>query len=153
MKTKFDRLFKHWASKQTSANSVAILHTTHAIVCRHGNSTAPRTQLFPYTTCKTVLIGCFVCGLIHYAADVTVWKSSFAWVDSTVEYNLEGVLVGEVPPTEWVDEFTPGQPIRTSFNCSSWQFQTISIYFHVFYAVPHEYVRKMIFFFFSRLKK
>ena len=33
--------------------------------------------------------------------------------------------------------------IRTSFHCSSWQFQTISIHFRVFYAVPHEKVRKM----------
>ena len=34
---------------------------------------------------------------------------------------------------------------KTSCHCSSWQFQTISIYFHivVFYAVPHEKVRKI----------
>ena len=36
---------------------------------------------------------------------------------------------------------------KTSCHCSSWQFQTISIYFHIFlfifYAVPHEKVRKI----------
>ena len=31
----------------------------------------------------------------------------------------------------------------SSVHCSSWQFQTISIHFHVFYAVSHEKVRKM----------
>ena len=37
--------------------------------------------------------------------------------------------------------------IRTSFHCSSWQFQTISIYFRVLFlycfALPYEEVRKM----------
>ena len=42
------------------------------------------------------LVCCLVCGLIHYAADVTVWKSSLVGV----EYSLAGVLVGKVPPTE-----------------------------------------------------
>ena len=52
----------------------------------------------------------------------------------SVEYSLECVLV---------DKFPPGHPIRTSFYCLSWQFQTVSIYFHVFYVVPHEHVREM----------
>ena len=30
-----------------------------------------------------------------------------------------------------------------SFRCSSWQFQTISIHLRVFYAAPHEKIRKM----------
>ena len=34
--------------------------------------------------------------------------------------------------------------ILPSFHWSSWQFQTISVHFHVFYAVPHGRVRKII---------
>ena len=30
-----------------------------------------------------------------------------------------------------------------SFHCSSWPFQTVSIHFHVYYAVPNKKVRKM----------
>ena len=36
----------------------------------------------PYTACTSVFIGSFVCGLIHHAANVTVWKSSLVCVDA-----------------------------------------------------------------------
>ena len=62
---------------------------------------APRiAQFFPYATCKIASIGGFVCGLIHYATDVTVRKCSHVWLMRSVEYSLESVLVGKVPPTE-----------------------------------------------------
>ena len=48
--------------------------------------------------------------------------------------------------------------ILTSLDTSSWQLQTIPIYFRVFYGVPHKKVRKMklfqtSFLYMSRFKK
>ena len=47
------------------------------------NNKAPKVeQVFPHATCNKSLVCCFVCGLIHYEADVTVWKSSIVGVDA-----------------------------------------------------------------------
>ena len=46
------------------------------------NSKAPKIeQVFLHATCNNHSFCCFVCGLIHYEADVTVWKSSIVGVD------------------------------------------------------------------------
>ena len=45
--------------------------------CCQANSKAPKAGQVSYVLLVTItLICCFVCGLIPYEADVTVWKSS-----------------------------------------------------------------------------
>ena len=98
---------KLWNKHQlTLCWSLCIAHNPH-----QANSKAPRkAEFFPYTTCKITLIGCFVCGLIHYAAGVTVWKSSPVRVDAKCGVQFWGCFC--VPPTARVDEFPPGHPNR-----------------------------------------
>ena len=70
----------------TTHYSVPVMRITHAVICCQANNMAPRiAQFFPYTTCKVALIGCFVCGVIHYVHLYGLMRS--------VEYSLEGVLV------------------------------------------------------------
>ena len=46
-------------------------------------SKAPKAeQVFPHATCNHHSFVLFFCGLIHYEADVTVWKSSIVGVDA-----------------------------------------------------------------------
>ena len=60
----------------------------------------------------------------------------------SVEYSLEGGLVDEfLQQSEWMN--FPLMLLGQTTHCSSWQFQPISVYFRVFYALPHEKVRKM----------
>ena len=55
--------------------------------CCQANSKAPNVgQVFLYAACNShsrlLFSSLFPCGLIHYQADVTVWKSSIVGVDA-----------------------------------------------------------------------
>ena len=63
-------------------------------------------KVISHTLLVTItLVFHFLRGLIHYEADVTVWKRSVVGVMHSTECSSQGVGVAEVPPTERVDEF------------------------------------------------
>ena len=97
---------------------------------QHGSQ---NSSFFPYTICKITLIGCFVCGLIHYAADVTVWKSSLLGVDVLCWIQFKGWA--KFPqPSEWMN-FTKATILGHHFIVclgSFKQYQFISMYFMLF---------------------
>jgi len=123
--TKIRKIFKwadrgkHWTSKQTrSANSMSVLgfRTTHTMffcflffvfVFCQANSKAPKEeQVFPYAT----LVCSFVCGLIHYEADVTVWKSSIVGVDAWYWVQFTKCLGGRSSPNQASGRISPMPP-------------------------------------------
>ena len=87
-KTKFDKLFKQWTSKQKIKQQYVgpyFSYSRHCVFVAKQIARLPKSNSFSHTLLVTLLtitlICCFVCGLIHYESDVTVWKSSVVGVD------------------------------------------------------------------------
>ena len=85
-KTKINKLFKHWTSKQTSsANNMSVLFIQPTLwFCCQANSKAPKVgQVFPYVTCNN-----------HSRLLFTLWIDPlWSWCYNLEKFNCRGWCV------------------------------------------------------------
>ena len=96
--------------------------------CCQANSKAPKIeQVFPYATCNILtitLVCCFLYGVIHYEADVTVRKSSIVEVNAQYWVQFTRCLGGRSSPNRASGRMFPNPPYYISK--SNWFIEVIS---------------------------